>query len=162
MASLDEWRCVVIVNTGADVSLVSARVLGPGVKYLPWSERDGRITEVAQQGVTILGSVVRKVQLDPVWSLTPFLVALGVGFDAILGVDFCMSMASLSTWRSTASFSKRVMASPSPWWATTRDSSMPVLSLMTYRCARVRGRWCGAPASVSGERLCLRGCPRCI
>ena len=30
---------------------------------------------------------------------------------------------------------------------------------MTYRCARVRGRWCGAHVSVSGERLCLRGVP---
>ena len=34
MASLDGSRCVVIVDTGADVSLVSARALRPGVKYL--------------------------------------------------------------------------------------------------------------------------------
>ena len=88
VASLDGSRCVVIVDTGADVSLVSARVLRPGVKYLPWSECDGRITGLAQQGVTILGPVVLKVQLGPVRALTPFLVALGVGCDAILGVDF--------------------------------------------------------------------------
>ena len=88
VASLDGPRCIVIVDTGADVSLVAARALHPGVKYLPWSERDGRITGVAQQGATILGRVLLKVQLRPVRALTPFLVALGVGFDAILGVDF--------------------------------------------------------------------------
>ena len=41
-----------------------------------------------QQGVTILGRAVLKAQLGPVQAFTPFLVALGVGFDAILGVDF--------------------------------------------------------------------------
>ena len=88
VASLDGSRCVVIVDTGADVSLVSARALRPGVKYLPWSERDGRITGVAQQGVAILGRVVLRVHLCPVRALTPFVVALGVGFSVILGVDF--------------------------------------------------------------------------
>ena len=88
VASLDGSRCVVIVDTGADVSLVSARALRPGVKYLPWSDRDGRITGVAQQGVAILARVVLKVQLGPVRALTLFPVALGVGFGAILGVDF--------------------------------------------------------------------------
>ena len=88
MASLDGSRCVVIVDTGAHVSLVSARALRPGVKYLPWSERDVRTTGVAQQGVTILGRMVLKMHFCPVRALTPFLVALGVGFDAILGVDF--------------------------------------------------------------------------
>ena len=88
MPSLDGSRCVVIVDRGADVSLVLARGLRPGVKYLPWSERYGRITGVAQQRVTILGRVALRVQLGPVRALTPFLVALSVGFDAILGVDF--------------------------------------------------------------------------
>ena len=49
VASLDGSRCIVIIDTGADVSLVSARMFRPGIKYLPWSERDGRITGVAQQ-----------------------------------------------------------------------------------------------------------------
>ena len=84
MALLDGSRCVVIVDAGADVSLVSARAPRPGVKYLQWSERDGRITGVPQQGVTILGRVVLNMQLGPVRALAPFLVALGVGFDAIL------------------------------------------------------------------------------
>ena len=88
VASLDGSRCVVIVDTGADVSLVSVRALRPGVKYLSWSERGGRITGVAQQGVTILGRVVLRVQVGPVRALAPFLVVLAVGFDAILGVDF--------------------------------------------------------------------------
>ena len=87
-ASLDGSRCIVIIDTGADGSFVSACALRPGVKYVPWSERDGRITGLAQQGVTILGRVVLKIQLGPVQALTPFLVALGVGFDAILGADF--------------------------------------------------------------------------
>ena len=68
--------------------MVSARGLRPGLKYLPWSKRDGRITRIAQQGVTILKPVVLTVKLDPVLAHTPFLVALGVGFDAILGFDF--------------------------------------------------------------------------
>ena len=88
VALLDGSRCVVIVDTGADVSLVSARVLRPDARYLPWSERHGRITAVAQQGVAILSHVVLEVQLGPVRALTSFVVALGVGFDAILGVDF--------------------------------------------------------------------------
>ena len=88
VALLDGSRCTVIIDTGADVSLVSARVLRPGAKYLPWSERDGRITGVAQLGIAILGCVVLEVRLGPVRALTPFAVALGVGFDAILGVDF--------------------------------------------------------------------------
>ena len=88
VASLDGTRCGVTIDTGADISLVSDRALRPGVKYLPWSERDVCVTGVAQQGVTILGRVVLKVQLGLVRALTAFPVALGVGFDAILGVDF--------------------------------------------------------------------------
>ena len=87
VALLDGSRCVVIVDTGVAVSLVSARVLRPDARYLLWSERDGRITGVAQQGVAILSRLVLEVQLGPVRALTSFVVALGVGFDAILGVD---------------------------------------------------------------------------
>ena len=79
---------LVSIDTGCDVSLVFARALRPGVKYLPWSERDGRVAGIAQQGVTVLGRAVMKVQVDPVRALMLFLVALGVGLDAILVVDF--------------------------------------------------------------------------
>ena len=88
VVSLDSFWCIVIVDTGADVSLVSARMLRPGAKYLPWSERDGRITGVAEHGTAILGRAILEVHLGPVRALNPFLVALGVGFDAILRVDF--------------------------------------------------------------------------
>ena len=88
VALLGNSRCAVIVDTDTDVSLVSARALRPGVRYLPRSERGGRITGVAQQGGTILGRVFLRVQLGPVRAHMPLLVALGVGFDAILGVDF--------------------------------------------------------------------------
>ena len=88
MASLDGSRRIVIVDTGVDVSLVSARMLRPGVKYLPWSERDGRIAGVAQQGIVIRGRAVLEVQLGPLRALMLFVVALGVGLDAILGIDF--------------------------------------------------------------------------
>ena len=88
LASLDRSRCIAIIDTGADGSLVSPSMLHPDVKYLPWSKRDGRITGVAQQGIAILGHAVLEVQLGPVRALTPFVLALGVGFDAILGVDF--------------------------------------------------------------------------
>ena len=88
VALLDGSRSAVIIDTDADVSLVSARVLRPGAKYLPWSERAGPIPGVVQQGIAILGRVVLEMQLGLVRALTPFVVALGVGFDAILGVDF--------------------------------------------------------------------------
>ena len=87
VALLDGSRCIVIIDTGADVPLVSARMLRPGAKYLPWSERDGRITGIGQHGIALLGHAVLEVQLGPVRALMPLVVALGVGFDAILGVD---------------------------------------------------------------------------
>ena len=87
VASLDGFRCIVIIDTGAHVSLVSARMLRPGAKYMPWSECDGRVTGVAQQGIAIPGHAVLEVQLGAVRVLTLFVGALGVGFDAILGVD---------------------------------------------------------------------------
>ena len=110
VVSLDVSRCIVIIDTGADASLVSGRMLRPGVKYLPWSKRDGRITWVAQQGIAILGRAVLEVHLEPVRALTPFVVALGVGFDAVLGVTSYMSMESSLTWRSIALSSKHTMA----------------------------------------------------
>ena len=88
MVSLDGSRCIVIIDMCADVSLASARMLRPGVKYVPWSERDGGITGVALQGIAILGCAVLEVHLGQVRALTPFVVALGVGFDATLGADF--------------------------------------------------------------------------
>ena len=88
VASLEGSRCVVINDTGADVYLVPARMLRLSVKYLPWSERDGPITGVCQQGIAILGRAALELQLGPVRALTPFVVAAGVGFDATLGVDF--------------------------------------------------------------------------
>ena len=88
VASIDGSRRSVIIDTSADTSLVSARMLRPGVKYLQWSERDGRITGVAQQGMAILRRAVLEVHLGLVRALTPFVVALGMGFDAILGVEF--------------------------------------------------------------------------
>ena len=88
MVALDGSRCIVIVDTGAEASLASARMLRPGVKYLPWSERDGLATGVAQQGIAALGLAVLEVHIGPVRALAPFTVALGAGFHAILGVDF--------------------------------------------------------------------------
>ena len=83
MVSLDGSRCIVIIDTGADVSLVSARILRPGVKYLPCSERARRITGFAQQGIAAVRRAVLEVRLGPVRALPPFLVALGVGVDAL-------------------------------------------------------------------------------
>ena len=88
VVSLDGSRCIIIIDTGADVSLAFARTLRPNVKSLPRSECGGRIAGDAQQGIAILGRVVLEVHLGPVRALTPFVVALGMGFDAILGVDF--------------------------------------------------------------------------
>ena len=88
VVSLDDSRCIVIIDADADVSLVSVRMLRPGVKYLPWSERDGRIRGVAQQRIAVLGRAGLEVRLGPVRALAPFVVGLHVGFDAILGVDF--------------------------------------------------------------------------
>ena len=87
-ASLDSCRFIVITDTGAYVSSVSARTVCAGVRYFPWSERNGRTTGVAQQGMAILGRAILEVQLGPVRALPSFAVELCVGFDAILGVDF--------------------------------------------------------------------------
>ena len=81
--SLDGSRCIVIIDTGVDVSLVSAHMLRLGAKYLSWSERDGGSTGVAQQGIAGLGRAVLEVHLGTLRALTPFVLALGVGLDAI-------------------------------------------------------------------------------
>ena len=161
-ASLNGARCIVIIDTGVDVSFVSARALRPGVKYLPWSERDGRITGLAQQGVTILGRVVLKVQLGPVQVLTTFLAALGVGFDAILGVDFLYEHGiSVNSAQHCLVFEAHdglivPLVGHHPRFkhacASTHDVSL--------RLGRVH--WCSAPASAPGEWQGLRGRLRCI
>lgn len=88
VVSFDMSRCIVFIDRSADVSLGSARVLRPEVVHQPWSEHDGRITGVAHQGNAVLDLAVSEVRLAPVRALTPFVVALGVGADATLGVVF--------------------------------------------------------------------------
>ena len=86
VVSLDGSRCIVIIDTGAEVFLVSACIWRAGVNYQPWSERDGRITGGTQQGIAVLGRVVLEVHLVSVKVLTTFIVAVDVGIDAIIGV----------------------------------------------------------------------------
>ncbi|KAL8454857.1 hypothetical protein Emed_000008 [Eimeria media] len=88
LATLDGTRCEVIVNTGADVSLVSASRLRPNRKYKPWTAEDGSVKCAGNQNLQILGRIALTVTLGPLTTRAPFVVVLGVSFFALLGVDF--------------------------------------------------------------------------
>lgn len=60
----------------------------PGVEYVPWSAKDGRVIRVDQEGITAVRRVVLEVRVGPVCARTTFVVAQGGGFEALLGVDF--------------------------------------------------------------------------
>ena len=160
VALLDDSRCTVIIDTGADVSLVSARVLRPGVKYLPWSERDGRTTGGAQQGLAVLGLVALEVRLGPVRALTPFVVALGVGFDAILGVDLLYERGVSFNLAQHCLVSEAHDGLIVPW-ATLRGSSTHALSPTMWSSIRGGAHWCDVPVNPRGERLGPHKHPRC-
>lgn len=81
-------RLEAVVDTGADISLISAHALPAGVAVRPWTPQDGHIYGVAHQNVTVLGRVVVQLRMGPLTERVPLLVVLGVAFDAILGVDF--------------------------------------------------------------------------
>ncbi|KAL8447032.1 hypothetical protein Emed_004662 [Eimeria media] len=88
LATIDGVRCEVIIDTGADLSLISATLLRPSRKYRPWREADGRVTGVAETALSILGRISLEVRLGPLKAQAPFVVALGLSFPALLGVDF--------------------------------------------------------------------------
>ncbi|KAL8441521.1 hypothetical protein Emed_007557 [Eimeria media] len=88
LATIDGVRCEVIIDTGADLSLISATLLRPSRKYRPWREADGRVTGVADTALSILGRISLEVRLGPIKAQAPFVVALGLSFPALLGVDF--------------------------------------------------------------------------
>ena len=68
VVSLDGSRCIAIIDTGADGSLVSVRILLLGAKYKPWRAHDGRITAAAQQGIAVFGRAALELRLAPVWA----------------------------------------------------------------------------------------------
>ncbi|KAL8441757.1 hypothetical protein Emag_006916 [Eimeria magna] len=87
-ATIDGVRCEVIIDTGADLSLISADVLRPHRSYHPWAPAHGSVTRVNKHTLQVLGRVALKVRLGPLKTTAPFFVVPGVAFAALLGVDF--------------------------------------------------------------------------
>ncbi|KAL8441466.1 hypothetical protein Emag_007147 [Eimeria magna] len=87
-ATIDGVRCEVIIDTGADLSLISADVLRPHRSYQPWAPAQGSVTGVNNHTLQVLGRVALEVRLGPLKTTAPFFVVPGVAFAALLGVDF--------------------------------------------------------------------------
>ncbi|KAL8425993.1 hypothetical protein ACSSS7_008265 [Eimeria intestinalis] len=88
LATIDGARCEVIIDTGADISLVSDTLLKPHRTYRPWTAADGRVTGVDNAALSILGRVALEVRLGPLKTMAPFVVVVGPSLPALLGVDF--------------------------------------------------------------------------
>ncbi|KAL8430347.1 hypothetical protein Efla_001112 [Eimeria flavescens] len=67
-------RCEVIMDTGADLSLVSATLLWRSRDYNPWLPSDGRVLGVRAQTFFILGSIALSVTRRPLKATAPFAV----------------------------------------------------------------------------------------
>ncbi|KAL8440700.1 hypothetical protein Emag_007809 [Eimeria magna] len=65
-ATIDGVRCEVIIDTGADLSLISADVLMPHRFYQPWAPAHGSVTGVNNHTLQVLGRVASKF----VWALS--------------------------------------------------------------------------------------------
>ncbi|KAL8445711.1 hypothetical protein Emag_005036 [Eimeria magna] len=87
-ATIDGIRCEVIIDTGADLSLISADLLKPHRSYQPWAPAHGSVTGVNNHALHVLGRVALDVRLGPLKTTAPFFVVPGVAFAALLGVDF--------------------------------------------------------------------------
>ncbi|KAL8449404.1 hypothetical protein Emag_003592 [Eimeria magna] len=86
--TIDGVRCEVIIDTGADLSPISADVLRPHRSYQPWAPAHGSVTGVNNRTLQVLGRVALEVRLGPLKTTAPFFVVPGVAFAALLGVDF--------------------------------------------------------------------------
>ncbi|KAL8440676.1 hypothetical protein Emag_007831 [Eimeria magna] len=87
-AAIDGIRCEAIIDTGADLSLISADVLRPHRCYQPGAPAHGSVTGVNNHTLQVLGRVALDVRLGPLKTTAPFFVVPGVAFAALLGVDF--------------------------------------------------------------------------
>ncbi|KAL8440806.1 hypothetical protein Emag_007715 [Eimeria magna] len=87
-ATIDAVRCEVIIDRGADLSLISAGALRPHRSYQPWAPAHGSVTGVNNHTLQALGRVALEVRLGPLKTTAPFFVVPGVAFAALLGVDF--------------------------------------------------------------------------
>ncbi|KAL8439866.1 hypothetical protein Emag_007898 [Eimeria magna] len=86
-ATIDGVCCDVIIDTRADLSLISADVLRPHRSYQPWAPAHGSVTGVNNHTLQFLGRVAPEVHLGPVKTTAPFFVVPGVAFADLLGVD---------------------------------------------------------------------------
>ncbi|KAL8441125.1 hypothetical protein Emag_007428 [Eimeria magna] len=86
-ATIDGARCEVIMDTGADLSLISANVFRPHRSYQPWAPAHGSVSGVNNHTLQVLGRVALEVRLGPLRATAPFFMVSGVAFAALLGVD---------------------------------------------------------------------------
>ncbi|KAL8440359.1 hypothetical protein Efla_000247 [Eimeria flavescens] len=88
MTVIDGTRCEVIIDTGADLSLVPAALLSPSRWYRPCLPSDGEVQGVGGQTPSILGRNALSEAVGPLETTAPFVVVVCVNFDALVGVDF--------------------------------------------------------------------------
>ncbi|KAL8441501.1 hypothetical protein Emag_007114 [Eimeria magna] len=87
-ATIDRVRCEVIIDTGADLCSISAKVLRRHRSYQPWAPAHGSVTGVTHHTLQVLGRVALEVLLGPLKTTAPFFVVPGVALSALLAVDF--------------------------------------------------------------------------
>ncbi|KAL8443279.1 hypothetical protein Emed_006921 [Eimeria media] len=88
LTTIDGVRCEAVIDTGADLSLISASLLRPSHTYRPWTSEDGSVTGVGDNALSIFGRTGLEVCLGPLKAQAPFVVVVGVNFAALFGVDF--------------------------------------------------------------------------
>ncbi|KAL8441396.1 hypothetical protein Emag_007211 [Eimeria magna] len=111
-ATVDGVRCEVIIDRGADLSLISADVLKPHRSYQPWAPASDCVTGVNNHTLQVLGRVALEIRVGPLKTTAPFFVVPGVAFAALLGVDFLYEHEIAVSLARHARFSRARAARP--------------------------------------------------
>lgn len=88
MVKLNGHRVMAIIDTGADISLVSSALLTVDDKCVPWTNKDGHVMHARQGALDFAGKVALAVELGPVDAMASFVIADGVNLNVILSTDF--------------------------------------------------------------------------
>ena len=83
-------RRVIVIDTGADISMLSQASVTDCSKIRPLQKLDGNVTGVGGKSV-LLGIVIEEVKLGPVTAQCEFYVCIDPGFEVILGANFVYS-----------------------------------------------------------------------
>ncbi|KAL8427538.1 hypothetical protein ACSSS7_007675 [Eimeria intestinalis] len=81
-------RCAAIIDTGADLSRISADFTRPSRTCTPRTPEDRTILGANNNDLRIRGLVALEVRLGLLKATSPFFVVPGVLWPALLGVDF--------------------------------------------------------------------------